>query len=43
MDDAHPDDGMSVTCDLFTQISKNTSLTEDNNFFMDDGSIFIRF
>ena len=43
MDDAHPDDGMSATCDLSTQVFTNTSLTEDNNFSMDDGAVFIGF
>ena len=41
MDDAHPDDGMSATCDLFTQIFKISSFTKNKNFFVDDGVVFI--
>jgi hypothetical protein len=43
VDEAHSDDGMSVICDLFTQIFTNPSLTKNKNYFMGDGSIFIGF
>jgi hypothetical protein len=43
VDDAHPDDGMSATNDLFTQIFTNSSLTKNKNYFMGDGSFFIGF
>jgi hypothetical protein len=43
VDEPHPDDGMSTTFDLSPQIFKNTSLTEDKNFFVDDSVVFIGF
>jgi hypothetical protein len=43
VDDAHSDGGMSAANHLSPQIFKNTSLTEDKNFFMDDGAFFIGF
>lgn len=43
MDKAHPNHRMSTANDLSGQIFKNSHITEDKNFFVDDGSLFIGF
>jgi hypothetical protein len=43
MDKAHLNHRMPTANDLFTQIFKNSNITEDKNFFVDDGSLFIGF
>jgi hypothetical protein len=43
MDKAHPNHRMPTANDLSNQIFKNSHITEDKNFFVDDGSLFIGF
>jgi len=43
MDKAQPNHWMSAPNNLPVQIFKNSNITEDKNFFVDDGFIFIGF